>query len=154
MEFTLNQQRAYGLLGDVDRDLKKEEPSASAAKILLAEAAVLAKLDNDQALISLEGSVQMINKLEGFDLLDGSAPNLGLGISTTSGATVERPALGFDFRSAIDPLVTKNFGQLAAVTERFTANEIRGLGRLAVAKLYLSKNNTRSQTDSIAPQDK
>jgi hypothetical protein len=145
----LTQQRAFDLLSDIDRDLKKAEPSASAAKILLAKTAVLAKLDQDQALISLESSVQMINKLESFDLRDGSAPDLGLGISATSGATVERPRLGFDFRSAIDPLVTTNFEQITMVAESFTAKEIRGVGRLEVAKLYLRKNNAPPRKDSI-----
>jgi hypothetical protein len=148
-QLILTQQRAFDLLSDIDRELKKEEPSASAAKILLAKTAVLAKLDQDQALLSLEGSVQMINKLDSFDLRDGSAPNLALGISATSGATVERPRLGFDFRSAIDSLMTTNFEQVATVTERFTVKEIRGVGRLEVAKLYLRKNNAPPQQDSI-----
>jgi hypothetical protein len=148
-ESTLTQQRAFDLLSGIDRELKKEEPSASAAKILLAKTAVLAKLDKDQALISLEGSVEMINKLVSFDLRDSSAPDLGLGTSATSGATVERPRLGFDFRSAIAPLIETNFEQIAAVAERFTAKEIRGVGRLEVAKLYIKKNNDRLQKDSI-----
>lgn len=147
---TLAQQRAFALLSEIDLDIKKEEPSASVAKILLARTAVLAKLDPDQALISLEVSVQMINKLESFDLRDGSAPNLGLGISTASGATVGRPRLGFDLRSAVDPLITQNFEQIAAVAERFIAKEIRGVGRLEVAKLYLRKNSNRPQKDSIS----
>lgn len=146
---TLAQQRAFALLSETERDLKKEEPSVSTAKILLARTAVLAKLDVDQALISLEGSVQMINKLEGFDLRDSSAPNLGLGVSATSGATIESPRLGFDFRSAIDTLVTTNFEQIAAITERFTTKEMRGVGSLEVAKLYLRKNNAQPQKDSI-----
>jgi hypothetical protein len=45
--------------------------------------------------------------------------------------------------------MTTNFEQIAAVAERFTAKEIRGVGRLEVAKLYLRKNNARSQKDSI-----
>jgi hypothetical protein len=146
---TLTQQRAFDLVSDIDRDLKKEEPSANVAKILLAKTAVLSKLDEDQALTSLEGSVQMINKLDDFDLRDGSAPNLGLGFSATSGATIVRPKLGFDFRSAIDTLITTNFEQIAAITERFTAKERRGVGSLEVAKLYLRKNNARLQNDSI-----
>jgi hypothetical protein len=148
-ELTLTRQRAFDLLSDIDRDLKKEEPSASGAKILLAKTAILAKLDEAQALISLEGSVQMISKLDSFDLRDTSAPNLGLGISATSGATVESPRLGFDFRSAIDPLITTNFEQVAAAAERFTAKEIRGAGCLEVAKLYLRKDNGYPQKDSI-----
>jgi hypothetical protein len=145
---TLARQRAFELLSDLERELKKEETSVSLAKILLAKTAVMAKLDEDQALISLESSMQMINKLDSFDLLDGSAPDLGSGISATSGATVEKPRLGFDFRSAIDPLITKNFEQLAAVAERFTAKEARGVGRLEVAKLYLRKDNARPRKDA------
>lgn len=137
---TLARQHAFDLLGDIERELKKEEPSASVAKILLAKTATLAKLDRDQALISLEASMQMINKLDSFDLLDASAPDLGSGISATSGATVERPRLGFDFRSAIDPLVKTNFEQVVAVAERFTAKEMRGIASLEVAKLYLRKS--------------
>ena len=91
----------------------------------------------------------MINKLDSFDLRDSSAPDLGLGISATSGATVERPRLGFDFRSAIDPLITTNFEQVASVAERFAAKEVRGVGRLEVAKLYLRKNNDHPQKDLI-----
>lgn len=144
----LTQQRAFDLLSEIDRDLRKEEPSASAAEILLAKTAVLAKLDEDQALVSLTHSVQLINKLESFDLRDGKAPDLGLGISATSGATVERPRLGFDFRSAIEPLIATNFEQLAAITESLTAKETRGIGCLEVAKLYLRKKNDRPQKGS------
>jgi tetratricopeptide (TPR) repeat protein len=152
-ESTLTQQRAFDLLSDMDRDFKNEEPSTNGAKILLAKTAVLAKLDHDQALISLESSVQMINKLDSFDLRDGGAPNLGLGISETSGATVERPRFGFDFRSAIDPLISTNFEQVAATAERFTAKEVRGVGCLEVAKLYLRKNNYLPRKASIrSPQ--
>ncbi|HYJ46994.1 MAG TPA: hypothetical protein VEV81_10305 [Pyrinomonadaceae bacterium] len=148
-ESTLARQRAFDLLVDIGRELKKEGPSVSAARILLARTAVLAKLDEDQALTSLESSIQMINKLEGFDLRDGSAPNLGLGILAASGATVERPRLGFDFRSAIAPLMKTRFEQVAAAPERFTAREIRGVGRLEVAKLYLRMTSDRRPKDSI-----
>jgi hypothetical protein len=153
-ESTLTRQRAFDLLADINRDLKKEEPSASAAKILLAGTALLAKLDEDQALLSLESSVQMINKLDGFDLRDGAAPDLGLGASGASGATVDRPRLGFDFRSAIGPLVKTNFEQIAAVVERFTLKEARGVGRLEVAKLYLGKAYERPGKIQSAPLDK
>lgn len=146
---TLARQRAFDLLGDVDRDLKKAEPSASAARILLARTALLAKLDENQALISLANAVQMINKLDNFDLRDASAPNLGLGTSAASGATVARPRLGFDFRSAIDPLVTTSFEQVVAVAESFTAKEIRGAGCLEVAKLYLRKSSDSPKKDLI-----
>lgn len=148
---TLTRQRAFDLLVDVDREFKKEEPSVSAAKILLAKTAFLAKLDQDQALVSLANCVQMINKLDSFDLRNSSAPNLGIGTSATSGATVEWPRFGFDFGSAIAPLITMNFEQVAALAESLTAKEVRGVGRLEVAKLYLRKNNDRTQKGSTRP---
>ena len=147
-EVNFAEQRALDLLNDIDRDLKREEPSANTAKILLGRTAVLAKLDKDQALASLEQTVQMINKLDRFDLLDGTAPNLGLGAFTASGATVAGPRIGFDFRSAIDPLITTNFEQIAAVADSLTAKELRGLGRLEVAKLYLKKNSAPATRES------
>ena len=82
----------------------------------------------------------MINKLEKFDLKDGAAPNLGLGASEVSGATVDTPRVGFNFRSAIEPLVRTDFEQIAAVVERLRAKPARGVGRLEVAKLYLQKD--------------
>jgi len=149
-EVNFAQQRALDLLNDIDRDLKKEEPSANAAKILLGRTAVLAKLDKDQALVSLERTVQMINKLDRFDLRDGAAPNLGMGAFSASGATVARPRVGFDFRSAIEPLIMTDFEQLSAVAGRFRAKELAGFGRLEVAKLYLTMNTTSSRRESSA----
>lgn len=138
-EVNFAQQRALDLLNDIDRDLKKAEPSANSAKILLGRTAVLAKLDKDQALASLEQTVQMINKLDRFDLRDGAAPNLGMGAFSASGATVTAPKVGFDFRSSIGPLITTDFEQVSAVAERFTAKELSGVARLEAAKLYLSR---------------
>lgn len=139
-ELSLEQQRAFDLLNDIERDLKKEEPSANLVKILLGRIAVLANLDTDQALASVEQVVQMINKLNQFDLRDGAAPDLGLGVSATSSATVARPRIGFDFRSAIEPLVTTSLEQIAAAAERLTPKELSGVGRLEVAKLYLKEH--------------
>lgn len=136
----LEQQRAFDLLTDLERDLKKLEPSVTVAKILLARTAVLAKLDPAQALVALNQAVQMINKLDSFDLRDGAAPDLGLGVSATSGATVARPRIGFGLRSAIDPLVATDFEQVSAIVERLTAKELNGVGRLEVAKLFLKKS--------------
>ena len=141
-ELSLDQQRAFDLLNEIDRDLKKEEPTANAAKILIGRTAVLARLDKDQALASLEQAVQMINKLPKFDLRDGSAPRLGMGAFSASEATVAGPGIGFDFRSAIDPLIMTNFEQLSTIAETFTAKELRGVGRMEVAKLYLKKNKS------------
>ncbi len=149
-EVNFAQQRALDLLNDIDRDLKKEEPSANAAKILLGRTAVLAKLDKDQALASLERTVQMINKLDRFDLRDGAAPNLGMGAFSASGATVSRPRIGFDFHSAIEPLIVTNFEQLSAAAGGFKAKELSGFGRLEVAKLYLMMNANPSPGESSA----
>lgn len=135
-DLSLKQQRAFDLLSDVDVDLRKEEPAARTAKILLGRTAVLVKLDKNQALVALEQAVQVINKLDKFDLRDGAAPDLSLG---TLGATVARPRIGFDFRSAIEPVIRTDFEQIAALVERLTSKEVGGVGRLEVAKLYLQK---------------
>ncbi len=136
-QFSLDSQRAFQLLSEIERDLAKREPSANSAKILLGRIALLAKLDKAQALASLAHTIQMINKLESFDLRDGSAPDLGLGISAVSGATVARPRSGYDFRSAIEPVVISDFEYVSAMVERLTTKEINGVGRLELAKLYL-----------------
>jgi hypothetical protein len=138
-DLSLKQQRAFDLLNDLDRDLRNEQPSARLAKILLGRTAVLAKLDKAQALVALEQAVQMINKLDKFDLRDGTAPDLGLAASPTSGATLDSPRIGFDFRSAIDPLITTDFEQVASVVDRLPPKEAAGVGRLEAAKLYLQK---------------
>ncbi len=144
-EVSLKQQRAFDLLVDIERDLRKEEPSANAVKIALGRTAVLAKLDEAQALLSLEQAVQMINKLDSFDLRDRAAPDLGLAASATSGATVARPKTGFDFRSAVEPFIKTHFEQISAVTDRLMPKEVNGVGRLEVAKLFLQKSNDSSQ---------
>jgi hypothetical protein len=133
------QQRALGLLADIDRDLKRGEPSANAVKILLGRTAVLAKLDKNQALAALEQAIQMINKLDLFDLRDGAAPNLGMETFSASGSTVARPKIGFDLRSAIEPLIKTDFEQISAVIERLTHKEVNGVGRLEIARLYLQQ---------------
>jgi len=148
-EVNFAQQRALDLLNDIDRDLKKE-PSANAAKILLGRTAVLAKLDKDQALASLEQTVQMINKLDRFDLRDGAAPNLGMGAFSASGATVARPKVGFDFNSAIDPLIMADFEQVSAVAQRFSTKEVSGVARLEAAKLFLRKSGYLNTKESTA----
>ena len=129
------------------RPSTQAEPSVSAAKILLARTAALAKLDPAQALVALEQAVQMINKLESLDLRDSAAPDLGLEISPASGATVARPRIGYDLRSAIDPLVLNDFEQVSAVVGRLTKKELNGVGRLEVAKLFLKKSASSPQRD-------
>jgi hypothetical protein len=149
-EVNFAQQRAFEMLNDIDRDLNRE-PSAKAAKILFGRTAVLAKLNKDQALAALEQTVQMINKLDRFDLRDGSAPNLGLGGFSHSGSTVAGPKVGFGFRSAVERLITTDFEQISAVVGRLTPKEINGVGRLEVAKLYLQKTEDSSASARESP---
>jgi hypothetical protein len=142
----LIEQRTMDLLIDVGRDLAKQEPTNKIARLLLGRVAVLAKLDRDQALSSLQETTQIINKLEAFDLRETGAPDFGLNAMPAAGATVDRPRIGFSFRNAIDPLIEKNFEEVAASAERFAAKELRGTARLEAAKLYL-----RAQTKPPAP---
>jgi hypothetical protein len=135
----IDQQRAFDLLTNLESDLKKNEPSVTLAKISLARAAVLGELDPAQALLALDQSVQLINKLDNFDLRDTGAPDLGLGLFPSSGATVARPKLRFDLNSAIAPLVVKDFDQVSAIVERLVRKDMNGEGRLEVAKLFLKK---------------
>jgi hypothetical protein len=135
----LSEQRALDLLNEVERDLAKQEPSAKVARILLGRTALLAKLDKEQALTALQRTAHLINKLDAFDLRDGAAPDPGLSISASSGATVDRPRIGYSFRNAIEPLIATNFEQVAAAVETFSAKEVRGLARVEAAKLYLNR---------------
>lgn len=139
-ELTVNQQQAFDLLSAVERDISKEAPSINAAKILLGRATLLATLDKDQALLALEQTVEVINKLETYRLRDASPPQLGLSVSPRSEALADTPRLGFTFRNAIEPLIRVDFENLADLSGRFKAKEVRGVGRLEVAKLYLQAN--------------
>jgi hypothetical protein len=139
-EANLVQQRALDLLNDADRDLKKGDPSPNTARILLGKTALLAALDKEQALTSLAQAIQIINKLEEFDLRHGVAPSLGVNAAPNSSATVNVPRIGFDFRSAIDPLIETHFDDVSALTGRFATNELSGLARLEAARLYLRKS--------------
>jgi hypothetical protein len=144
-EMNLTQQKAFDLLSDIDRDLRKDESTARGAKILLGRTVVLAKLDKGQALTALEQAIQMINRIDKFDLLDRSAPDLGLTGFPKATATLDTPRIGFDFRSAIEPLITTDFEQVAAAIERFTNKEVAGIGRIETAKLFLQKNPNASK---------
>jgi hypothetical protein len=135
----LDQQRGFDLLTNLEGDLKKNEPSVTLAKISLARAAVLGELDPAQALLALDQSVQLINKLDNFDLRDTGAPDLGLGLFASSGATIDRPKLRFDLNSATAPLVVTDFDQVSAIVERLVRKDLNGAGRLEVAKLFLKK---------------
>jgi hypothetical protein len=136
-ELTVDQQRAIDLLSEVERDIKKETPSVNAAKIVLGRASLLGKLDKEQALVSLNDAVSAINKLDAFDLNDPSAPRLGLRLSGRSAALLDSPRVGFNFRRALEPLIKTEFENLAELAGRFSRKEVRGTGRLTVAKLYL-----------------
>ncbi|HJY30131.1 MAG TPA: hypothetical protein VJ306_19015, partial [Pyrinomonadaceae bacterium] len=70
------QQARFELLTDVERELRKEEPSANVAKILLGRVALVATLDRNQGLVALEQSLQAMNKLDHFDLKTTAAPRL------------------------------------------------------------------------------
>lgn len=143
-ELSFVQQRALDLLTDTDRDLRKTESTANKARILLGKTAVLARLDKDQALVSLEQAIQTINKVDEFDLRNSAAPNLGLGSLSASAATVKIPKIGFDFRSVIDSLEGLHFDDLAAISQRFTEKEMAGVARMETAKLFLRKQATQS----------
>ena len=149
----LERERAFDLLGEVDRDLKKQEPSATVAKIALGRTGVLATLDQEQALMALADALQIVNKLDRFDLRDGAGPVLALEGFSASGATVTKPRFGFDFRTAIGPLIGDNFEPVAAITERLSARETAGVARLEAAKLYLrmAVNSTAKGSVAVGP---
>ncbi|HEY0428720.1 MAG TPA: hypothetical protein VGC76_13145 [Pyrinomonadaceae bacterium] len=140
-ETDFDRQRAFGLLSDAERDLKKEDSSANLVKIFFGKTSVLAKFDKTQALVSLEETIQKINKIENFNLKDASAPALGLDVSSASSATVFAPRVGFGFQDAIEPLIETDFEQAASIVERLAAKEMRGVGRIEIAKLFFQKNN-------------
>ncbi|MBA2621004.1 MAG: hypothetical protein H0U87_07375 [Acidobacteria bacterium] len=133
-------QRAFALLNDVQRDLKNEDVSLNLVKTLLGAAAVSSKFDKSQGLSTLEQSVQMINKLEKFNLKDAAAPKLGIDLSASSSATVATPRIGFGFASAVEPLVENDFESVAAIVERLAASDVRGVGRIETARAFLQKN--------------
>lgn len=139
-ELKVNQQIVFDLLGSVERDLRKEVPSANAARVLLGRAALLTQLDSVQALIALEQAMQTINKVERFDLNDMSAPKLGLNGSPRSEALLDLPRIGFSFRSSVEPIITDEFVNIVNLADSLTAKEVRGVARLEIAKLYLQKN--------------
>jgi hypothetical protein len=135
-----SQQRAFDLLNDIAREMKKQSPSENAAKILLGRAALLAKLDKEQTLTSLEDALVVINKLDRFDLRDFGPPSLGLTVAPRSQSLLDTPRIGFGFRQAVETLVKTEFESLADLAARFTRKEVRGVARFEVAKLYLQSN--------------
>jgi hypothetical protein len=133
------QQTRFDLLTEVERESRKEEPSANVAKILLGRVALIATLDRDQGLVALEQSLQAINKLDRFDLKNSSAPKLGIKGSWRSESLADIPRIGFSFRSAIEPLIATEFENVVNLTDTLKGREIRGLAQLEIARLFLEK---------------
>ena len=94
-----------------------------------------------QTLFALQQALQTINKLDRFDLKDPVAPRLGIQGSPRSESLADAPRVGFSFRSAIDSIVRNQFDELAELAGSFRVKEIRGLGRLEVARLFLEKTD-------------
>ena len=140
-EKKLAQQKGFDLLNDVERELRKEEPSANVAKILLGRAALVATLDRDQGLVSLEQSLAVVNKLERFDLKDNSAPRLGIKGSWRSESLADTPRVGFSFRSAIERLIPAEFENVLNLSDSLKVREVRGLAQLEIARVLLEKES-------------
>ena len=138
-ETKVEEQRALDLLNELEREIRKEDISPNTAKILLARAALLAKLDNDQALIGLQQAFQAINKLERFELKNSSAPRLGIKGAPRSETLADAPRAGFSLRNALEPLIETEFENLTNLTDSLKVREVRGLARLEIARLYLEK---------------
>ena len=138
-ELKLRQQKGFDLLNEVERELRKEEPSTNVAKVLLGRVRLIAKLDRDQGLVALEQALQAINKVERFDLKNDSAPKLGIEGFRRTENLADAPDIGFSFPSAIEPLVSNEFENVVNLSDSLKAREIRGLARLEIARLYLRK---------------
>ncbi|MGI8668227.1 MAG: hypothetical protein ACR2J3_00070 [Aridibacter sp.] len=139
-QLDLEKRRAFDLLNEVEKDLKKEDASQNMIKTLLGATAVMGEFDKAQAIGLLEQAVPAINKTANYNLKNDSAPRLGIDISSTSSATVDNPKIGFGFRSAVEPLLETDFEQIVSIIERFSAKETRGISRLEVAKLFFQNN--------------
>jgi hypothetical protein len=142
-ETRLDQQVGLDLLNEVERDLRKEDPSPNVAKILLARVALLGKFDRNQALVALEQSLQSINKLDHFNWKDNAAPKLGIKGSWRSESLADTPRIGFSLRSAIEPLVAAEFDNLLNVSDTLKVREVRGLAQLEIARVFLEKQNAK-----------
>ena len=138
-EVKLAQQRGFDLLNEVERDLRKEDPSSNVAKILLGRVALVATLDSDQGLVALEQSLQSINKLDRFDLRNNSAPKLGIKGSWRSESLADAPRVGFSFHSAIESMISAEFENLVNLADGLKVREVRGLAHLEIARIYLEK---------------
>lgn len=145
-ELKVSEHRAFDLLNDIEKDLRKAEPSANTARILLGRAALLSKVDQQQTLFALQQALQVINKLDRFDLKDPVPPRLGISGSPRSESLADAPRVGFNFRSATDSIVQDQFDELADLAGSFRVKEVRGIARLEVARLYLEKTDPRNIT--------
>lgn len=138
-EIKLDQQKGLDLLTEVERELRKEEPSANVAKILLARVALIGKFDRNQSLVALQQSLQSINKLDKFDWQNDAAPRLGIKGSWRSENLADTPRVGFSLRSAIEPLVAADLENLLNLTGTLRARELRGLAQLEIARVFSEK---------------
>jgi len=138
-EMKLNQQKALDLLTEVERELRKAEPSANISKILLARVALLGKFDRNQALVALQQAMQSVNKLDQFDWKLDAAPRLGFKGSFRSEGLADTPRAGFSLRSAVEPLVATEFENLLNLTDSLKGRDLRGLAQLEIARVYLEK---------------
>jgi hypothetical protein len=142
-QLDLEKQRAFDLLDDSERDLKRENATINSVKILFGTITVLAKIDKMQGLSLLEETIQKINQLETFNLKEAFAPKLGINVYGNSGVgTQSTPRVGFGLRDAIEPLVETDFEQVVSIVERLGKKEIRGVGRLVIAKMFFEKNKS------------
>ena len=138
-ELKLDQQKGFDLLNEVERELRKEEPSPNVTKILLSRAALTAKVDKDQGLIAVEQTVQSINKLPRYDLKNALPPSLGIkGVWRTENLA-DAPRAGFSFQSAIDPLISADFENVLTLADSLKVREVRGIARMEIARLYLRR---------------
>lgn len=136
----LEKRRAFDLLDEVQKDLRKEDVSQNVVKILFGATTVMGKFDTTQALGFLESASQAINGIENFNLKNDAAPRLGIEISRTSSATVQNPKVGFGFQSAVEPFIEKDLDKLFPIIGKFNDKEVRGIGYLELAKLFFQKN--------------
>ncbi|HEX6730346.1 MAG TPA: hypothetical protein VF074_10065 [Pyrinomonadaceae bacterium] len=139
-ETKVEEQRAFDLLNELERELRKEEPSSNISRIMMGRGALLAKLHHTEALIALQQALQSINKLERFDLKDNSAPKLGIKGSPRSESLADAPRVGFSLRSAIEPLISSEFENIANLADSLKVREVRGVARVEIARLFLEKN--------------
>jgi hypothetical protein len=137
-ETKLDQQKALDLLTDVERELRKVEPTANIGKILLARVALIGRFDRNQALVAFQQSLQSINKLDQFEWKIDAAPRLGFKGSFRSEGLVDIPRVGFSLRSAIEPLIATEFENLVNLTDTLKARDLRGLAQLEIARAYLA----------------